>query len=427
MDVEAAMKTDAEARATKRLFYEDADIRMADAEIEMLVHGEAFDEVVLDRTIFYPESGGQPCDLGTIGEYSIDSVIEKGRLIIHTIEKGSSLKQGDRVRLELDSARRRDHTQQHSGQHLLSAILERAYGYHTLGFHLGKEYCTIDISCIDIRRLDLDRIEAEAESFIVSEHPFILHACNPETAQKFPIRKKLPEGEEDIRIAEIGGYDWVACCGTHVRNAGEIRCLKILSVERYKGNSRIYFISGDRAIGWMSQECKRFGIVAEALASSTKDVLAKVQALLSRSAILSEEKNSLILERARMDLAQALQKEKSTLRATPGTLESQTSVLVFRFETRNAHEALETVKMATEQGRPAVALSVPDKTVLAMVPNRYKSDEVVHNTIHLGAALKKELEIAGGKGGGGQGNFRAVFDTIEAADDFVEKVVARIS
>jgi alanyl-tRNA synthetase len=128
-----------------------------------------------------------------------------------------------------------------------------------------------------------------------------------------------------------------------------------------------------------------------------------------------------------MDLAQALQKEKSTLRATPGTLESQTSVLVFRFETRNAHEALETVKMATEQGRPAVALSVPDKTVLAMVPNRYKSDEVVHNTIHLGAALKKELEIAGGKGGGGQGNFRAVFDTIEAADDFVEKVVARIS
>jgi alanyl-tRNA synthetase len=394
---------------TRRLFYEDARMRVADAQVVRVVPGDVLDEIVLDATLFYPESGGQPCDLGRIGKHSIHSVYEVGNEIVHRIERGSGLQQGDVVRLELDWARRRDHTQQHSGQHLLSAILERDFGIHTLSFHLGTEYCTIDVSCEDHKKLDFGSIEAKAESFIASGHPFILHTCNPETARALPIRKKLPEAEEDIRIAEISDYDWVACCGTHVNNASEIRCLTILSAERYKGNSRMYFISGDRAIGWMRQECKRLERVAEALASPKKEVFEKVQAMVARLASLSAEKNALIAERARMDIEHAVHNKADSLN-------SATSVLFFRYESRSASEALETLKIAVGQGRVAIALSVPEKTVVVMAPGK-----------HLGAILKEDLGITGGKGGGGQGNFRAVFTRIEEADEFATRAAARIS
>jgi alanyl-tRNA synthetase len=125
-------------REAVKLFYNDPAAVSGEALILEIRDSGQFSDVILDRTIFYPEGGGQPCDLGNLGGMALTQVVEEGSAILHRVEGKPSFKAGDRVAMALDAARRRDHSQQHSGQHLLSAVLEREYGIHTLGFHLDK-------------------------------------------------------------------------------------------------------------------------------------------------------------------------------------------------------------------------------------------------------------------------------------------------
>ncbi|MFA5853250.1 MAG: alanyl-tRNA editing protein, partial [Spirochaetales bacterium] len=210
---------------TRKLYYDDPSAMVAEAKILEIRESGINTDIILDRTVFYPEGGGQPCDMGTMGGVSVINVLEEGLVIVHTVKGCPPFKIGDTVLMMVDAARRSDHSQQHSGQHLLSAILERNYGVHTIGFHLGATYCTIDVTCEGMDGKMIAAIEAIAEDFIAEDHPFVIHVCPPEDPQSFPLRKKLPEGEAIIRVVEIEGYDWVACCGTHVSSAAALRVL----------------------------------------------------------------------------------------------------------------------------------------------------------------------------------------------------------
>ncbi len=205
-------------------------------------------EIVLDRTLFFPEGGGQGCDLGLIGGVAVESVVESGGRIVHRLASPLEAGPGDRLALRLDRARRRDQSEQHSAQHLLSGYLFRNHGIPTLSFHLGGALSTIDVDLRDFPDSLVEELDSEVNGAIARATPFVLHLCPPEDIETLPLRRPPPGEEEVLRVWEIVGLDFSPCCGTHVESAAELRLFKIDTTERYKGKTRIHFVAGDRAV-----------------------------------------------------------------------------------------------------------------------------------------------------------------------------------
>ncbi|HEY9053417.1 MAG TPA: alanyl-tRNA editing protein, partial [Rectinemataceae bacterium] len=318
-------------------------------------------ELILDRTIFYPEGGGQPCDLGFVSGLPLLAVEEGPEGLIHilpdaTTERQALFHPGACVELKLDARRRRDHTQQHSGQHLVSAVLERELGIHTLSFHLGESYSTIDITATSLDRSRIEAIETRVEEFVIANTPYRVHVCDSTRAREFPLRKLPPEGEEELRIIEIDGYDWVACCGTHVQKAGELRLVKILSAERYKGGTRLYFVAGDRAASLLFRQRDILARTALLLGCAAEEVEKRVEAHIETRKLQEQRMRALISRTAELEVDVAA--------SSAGT----TGLLGFDLEDRTAEEAMETIKAASRRGFAVLVLSRKDSTVCAQIP-----------------------------------------------------------
>jgi alanyl-tRNA synthetase len=227
--------------------------------------GEGRSAVFLERTYFYPDSGGQPDDHGTLGGFRIIAVSEEERGVRHLIE--GTLAEGAEVEGRIDWERRFDHMQQHSGQHLLSRIFLDEKNLRTVSFHLGGETCTIDLEGMTPSQETLESVELRAnetvfanvpirhrilsaEEFRGIEHGDVESLRNgaTESAPAAMLRSRLPDGIERVRIVEIAGRDRSTCCGTHVRSTGEIGIVKILGMERVKGLARVEFLCGRRAV-----------------------------------------------------------------------------------------------------------------------------------------------------------------------------------
>ena len=224
-------------------------------------------ELLLDRTLFFPEGGGQPCDLGLIEGIALDSVTESEGRIVHRLATALDAAPGDRLRLRLDRARRADHSEQHSAQHLLSGFLFRNHGIPTLSFHLGVELSTIDVDASDFSESLADELDAEVNEAIARATPFVLHLCPPEDIAALPLRKSPPAEESILRIWEIEGLDFSPCGGTHVASAAELRLFKINRVERYKGKTRLHFSAGTRAVENYRRLHRSAGTAARILSS----------------------------------------------------------------------------------------------------------------------------------------------------------------
>jgi len=229
-----------------RLYYSAPELD--DWEATLVASEEGGRLLELDRTLFYPEGGGQPCDLGSLDGLPLLEVVEIEGRILHRLASPLAKSPSDSVALRLDRDRRRDHTEQHSAQHLLSGIASRERGFQTKSFHLGPETSTIDLEVDGLDEAALSALEREANAAIGRNLAFILHACGPEEAALLPLRKAPPAEEKLIRIVEIEGLDFSPCCGTHVRSALTLRLVKILSGERYKGMTRLSFVAGGRAL-----------------------------------------------------------------------------------------------------------------------------------------------------------------------------------
>lgn len=222
-------------------------------EVERLEKGTF--AVYLDRTFFYPVSGGQPDDRGTLGGRRIIEVTEDERGVRHVVD--GELKPGDRIEGHIEWGRRFDHMQQHSGQHLLSRIFLNDMGLPTVGFHLGERTCTIDlegdspswdaVKAVESRVNELIWRNVPVEDRVVGREEYEkIQSCERECAGG-EVRSRLPGGVEQVRIVEIADVDCSTCCGTHTRSTGEIAVVKILGMERVKGNFRVEFICGGRA------------------------------------------------------------------------------------------------------------------------------------------------------------------------------------
>jgi alanyl-tRNA synthetase len=244
---------------TDRLYYHDPYQRQFETAIVTVDRSEGRTTVRLGETAFYPTSGGQPFDTGRItvtstdrgGERSVRVVgVEEDGAgdIVHIVEASADtpLEPGQRVRGDIDWARRFDHMQQHTGQHLLSAAFDRLHQARTVGFHLGSESCTIDLS-IEATPGQIAAAETEANCVVWDDRPVQIRFVTDDEAARLPLRKE-PARAGTLRLIEIDGFDLSACGGTHVSRTGAVGVISVNGWERFKGGQRIEFVCGGRAL-----------------------------------------------------------------------------------------------------------------------------------------------------------------------------------
>ena len=229
---------------TKKLYYEDSHRTSFPAEVVSCAEAAGGWEVILDQTAFYPTGGGQPCDLGTLGQANVLDVKEADGTIVHLCDAPVA----GPVEGAIDWNRRFDFMQQHSGEHIVSGLVHGKYGYHNVGFHMGEHLVTIDFDG-PLTWEQLMEIEEAANAVIWENRKVRVWYPTPEELPTVPYRTKkvLPW---PVRIVEFPGVDLCACCGTQVKETGEIGLVKFISCVKFKEGVRIEMASGRRAMDY---------------------------------------------------------------------------------------------------------------------------------------------------------------------------------
>jgi alanyl-tRNA synthetase len=237
---------------THRLYYTEPYLRAFDATVARVDRRDDRLMVTLDRTAFYPTSGGQPFDTGRLGTLPVVEVIdEEDGSITHVLEPklqlgSQNLEVGQAVHGEIDWARRFDHMQQHSGQHVLSAAFDKLFAVRTVSFHLGGAVSTIDLAR-EMSPAEIAAAEAEANRIVWEDRPLTVRFVDAEEAARLPLRKEPARGGT-LRLIDVEGFDLSACGGTHVARTGGIGVIAVASWERFKGGQRLEFLCGGRAL-----------------------------------------------------------------------------------------------------------------------------------------------------------------------------------
>ena len=260
---------------TEKLYYADAFLTEFEATVlQCEPHKNAY-LVTLNRTAFYPEGGGQPADTGTLGDSAVLDVHERGGAIVHTCDK--PLNVGETVRGQIDWARRFDHMQQHSGEHIISGILCEMFDCDNVGFHLGADTVTIDYNAVIPWEAALEA-EARANAAIWADREVEITFPPPEELETMTYRsKKALTG--DVRIVTFPEADRCACCGTHVRRAGQVGLVKVISCQKFREGVRIEILCGKRAVDYLSAVFEQDKAVGQRLSVKPTETLPAVERL----------------------------------------------------------------------------------------------------------------------------------------------------
>jgi alanyl-tRNA synthetase len=360
--------------------------------------------VVLDRTAFYAESGGQPWDTGTLGDARVLAVVKAGGEVLHVLDRFPS---ADRVRGQIDGARRRDHLQQHHGQHLLSRAFLELASARTVSFHLGAEVSSIDLDRI-VGGEQIVAAEERANAVVWEARPVTVRMCSRDEAVAAGI--DVPdEAGEDVRIVEAEGFDRQPCGGTHPRSTAEVGVVTVLGHERYKGGTRVQFACGFRALGAARSRAEALAGAGHLLSSSADDVPQAVARL--------KEQLAEAQARAQDLLARALEGEARKLLAQPRA-PGEAVVAVYQGWTPADLRALALQVVALA---PGVALlgSVADKAHVVFA----QSEGLPHD---VPALLQETMRAIGGRGGGRGNVAQGGSDRTEGLAAALEGAAARI-
>lgn len=274
---------------TVKLYYQDAFLREFTACVLSCEAVKGGFAVVLDRTAFYPEGGGQPADHGTLGTVRVADVHEKDGVILHTCD--GPLPVGDTVTGCIDWARRWDHMQQHSGEHIISGMLCHAFHCDNTGFHMGNDLVTIDYNT-EITWEQALAVEAQANQYIWEDHPFSATFPSPEVLETLEYRsKKALSGS--VRITEFPGADRCACCGTHVARSGQVGMVKLLSCQKFRDGVRLELLCGKRAADYLSRCWEQSRLIGQSLSVKPVDTAAAVTRLQSELTACREKADRL--------------------------------------------------------------------------------------------------------------------------------------
>ena len=233
---------------TRKLYYEDCHLAAFTGRVVACGKAEKGYDIVLDATAFYPEGGGQAADVGTLGPVRVLHVREQGETVVHLCD--GPLEVGQCVEGKIDYAHRFDLMQQHTGEHIISGIINRRYGYHNTGFHMGSDVITIDFDGV-VPTEDLASIEAEANGAVWQNLPVKCWVPGPEELPHVFYRTKraLPW---PVRIVQVPGFDSCACCGVHVAATGEVGLVKLFTAMGFRGGTRIEMACGKRALDMLN-------------------------------------------------------------------------------------------------------------------------------------------------------------------------------
>lgn len=407
---------------TEKYYQHDVDCRELNGRIEAIQHDGKSTRIIMDRTVFFPTGGGQPCDTGTIvtpdgTSVSVIDVQEDKNtgIISHTIDGDSSaidaLQVGMTVTQKLNEDRRRINTQRHTGEHILTGAFIQLFGGANKGFHMGGEYVTIDMD-YDGKKLTEEQVRAAeklANEVIWANLPVTVSTFpNREEASVMPTRKPVTQDGE-ITIVTIGDlespHDCVACCGTHFHRTGEVGLIRIHKFEPNKGMNRIYFECGDRALESMQSDDTLLRSVQERFSAGSHDLLQKMDIRDEKEAELRQDCTGLrqyYRDREMARITSLLHRDTPDFYQDSFTLVSPDDLLKLGFA------------IMEDEAAPALMALVhrPSHTVLLF------SD----GSRNCGALVKEHVKSLGGRGGGRPDQARALMPNEDAVEKFIESL-----
>ena len=372
---------------TQRNDYTDAYTTDFQANLLEITEHEGRPALVLDATYFYPTSGGQANDLGTINGWPVvDVVAGKDGRVYHLLaalpDPAPSL---GPVTGAIEWPRRYDHMQQHAGQHLLSQLLYRLFGMETMSVHFGESESTLDVDAATVTPAQLAQAETEANELVYAALPITAYFVTDADLPRVPLRRP-PKVSGQIRIVEIQGYDYSACGGTHVRTTAEIGPIKLLRQERRRGQTRITFLCGKRAV---ADYTRKHDLLTQAAALYSTDI-AQVPELLAR-----DQEQVKTLQRQVDELTTRLLSFEVEDVAASATTIGDAQVVVQHGEDRSV-DALKTLANLLQARPHTIALLATTMGGKATVI--FARSEDLDN--HMGNLLRDALKAFGGGGGG---------------------------
>jgi alanyl-tRNA synthetase len=363
---------------TQRIYYTEPYRRTFDATVVAIDSSNGRTEVMLDQTAFYPTSGGQPFDTGTLGGAAVTDVIDREDGTIAHVVSGT-LRVGDVISGEIDWARRFDHMQQHTGQHVLSAAFDRLFGVRTESFHMGQTSSTIDLAR-EVSASEVAKAEDDANRILWEDRPVAIRFATAEDAMTMGMRKESGR-TGTLRLIDVTDYDLSACGGTHVERTGAIGVIAIGSVEKFKGGSRVEFLCGGRAL-------QRFRLWRGALAAMQKHLSVPPTDMAASIEKMQED-------------AKAVQRnvrgfqEKLAAHEAQALLAKGSPIIVEAIEGWDAQGLKSIAAAATAANPNAVVALFTTATPAQIVIARGSA-----STVDAGAVLKQLAAQFGGKGGG---------------------------
>ena len=268
---------------TERLYYSDSFLYEFDAQVVDIMPG-ARPALVLDRSAFYPTTGGQLFDTGVILSADtserlcvVDVTDGENGEVLHFLESIPQLQKGSRIRGSVDSVRRRDHMQQHSGQHVLSAAFIRLHEIHTVSFHMAVDYCSIDLDTKSLTAAQIASAEALANEIVSEARAVTMRYVTQDEAKALGLRKLPPAERDRLRLIEVSDFDLSACGGTHVSHTGQIGCILLRKAEKVRQGWRVEFVCGQRAVSTARRDYTALADAATLLSTQVWDVPAQVR------------------------------------------------------------------------------------------------------------------------------------------------------
>ncbi|MDO4739954.1 MAG: alanyl-tRNA editing protein [Eubacteriales bacterium] len=373
---------------TERLYYADPYLLEFEARVTGVQRTERGWEVRLDRSAFYPTSGGQGCDLGWIGSARVVDVEAREGDVVHLVE--SELREGEQVRCSIDAQRRTDHMQQHCGEHMLAYLVWKNFGGFTHGLHIGEEFSSIDVTMpggeTHLSDEQLIALEEEWNEWIQSDRPVRCWFPSEEELAALPMRKESTV-KEHIRVVHIAPDEYVACGGTHPRSTGEIGCGRILDARPSRGKLRLSFVCGMRAVRDNRKKTDQCLAAAELLSAQWTGLADAVKRLIDKNAELNAQMRYLQRDTALLQM----QRELDCARVTP----DGKKIVSARFENMDMAAMREAAGVTAEKYDCYVlcASQGEDGAVLSFVRGP-------GCTAAMGKLLSETAKACGGKGGG---------------------------
>ena len=381
---------------TTRLYYDNAEMHEFDSVVEEVTSPSAEQSrpaVILRETAFYPTSGGQVHDTGWLTLEGAERLrvaevadAEDGR-VLHYLQAPATLPAvGVRLRGSIDPERRRDHMQQHSGQHVLSAAFVELYQMPTVSFHMGEDYCSIDLATPSVGSDQIIGAEKRANQVVFENRPLRIRYVSRADAEKLGLRKPPATERNELRLVEVADFDLSACGGTHVSATGQIGSILLRKSEKVRQGVRVEFVCGDRAVRMARRDYGALSEAAALFSAQLWDVPEQIRKSLEENKLLRKQKDDALDELAEVMALAALHSQPET---------NGRKIIVRVFSDRDVAFAKLFAQKATRTATPAIALVAraadPPGLVFAQTPG---------GAADMGALLKQVLSSVGGRGGG---------------------------